>query len=164
MKQEIFPEQQKYCFISTSSLESNQTVGAGIEYRSFQRNGRKEMLPTKQADLLYERTLVLLEEWEETQQKLLNEQNEEEVCRIVASHTFAVYLLPQLMKHLIKRFPKVHFEIEITNSHESLEQVAKHESDFGFIEKPLETSGVQRYSLMEDQLVIAGDPKANCGL
>lgn len=96
--------------------------------------------------------------------KLLNEQNEEEVCRIVASHTFAVYLLPQLMKHLIKRFPKVHFEIEITNSHESLEQVAKHESDFGFIEKPLETSGVQRYSLMEDQLVIAGDPKANCGL
>ncbi|MCF2023302.1 LysR family transcriptional regulator, partial [Escherichia coli] len=47
----------------------------------FQRNGRKEMLPTKQADLLYERTLVLLEEWEETQQKLLNEQNEEEVCR-----------------------------------------------------------------------------------
>ena len=59
------------------------------------------MLPTKQADLLYERTLVLLEEWEETQQKLLNEQNEEEVCRIVASHTFAVYLLPQLMKHLI---------------------------------------------------------------
>ena len=26
------------------------------------------MLPTKQADLLYERTLVLLEEWEETQQ------------------------------------------------------------------------------------------------
>ncbi|HBH5625274.1 TPA: LysR family transcriptional regulator, partial [Enterococcus faecium] len=85
----------------------------------FQRNGRKEMLPTKQADLLYERTLVLLEEWEETQQKLLNEQNEEEVCRIVASHTFAVYLLPQLMKHLIKRFPKVHFEIEIANSHES---------------------------------------------
>lgn len=58
-----------------------------------------------------------------------------------------------------QRFPKVHFEIEITNSHESLEQVAKHESDFGFIEKPLETSGVQRYSLMEDQLVIAGDPK-----
>ncbi len=41
---------------------------------------------------------------------------------------------------LIKRFPKVHFEIEIANSHESLEQVAKHESDFGFIEKPLETS------------------------
>ncbi len=130
----------------------------------FQRNGRKEMLPTKQADLLYERTLVLLEEWEETQQKLLNEQNEEEVCRIVASHTFAVYLLPQLMKHLIKRFPKVHFEIEIANSHESLEQVAKHESDFGFIEKPLETSGVQRYSLMEDQLVIAGDPKSKLWL
>ncbi len=54
----------------------------------------------------------------------------------------------------------MHFEIEIANSHESLEQVAKHESDFGFIEKPLETSGVQRYSLMEDQLVIAGDPNS----
>ncbi len=58
----------------------------------------------------------------------------------------------------------MHFEIEIANSHESLEQVAKHESDFGFIEKPLETSGVQRYSLMEDQGVIAGDPKSKLWL
>lgn len=63
-----------------------------------------------------------------------------------------------------QKVSKVHFEIEITNSHESLEQVAKHESDFGFIEKPLETSGVQRYSLMEDQLVIAGDPKSKLWL
>lgn len=130
----------------------------------FQRNGRKEMVPTKQADLLYERTLILLEEWEDTQQKMLDEQNEEEICRIAASHTFAVYLLPNLMKHLIEAFPKVKFEVGIANSHESLDQVAKHEVDFGFIEKPLETSGVQRYSLMEDELVIAGDPKSKLWL
>lgn len=134
----------------------------GVEL--FQRNGRQEMKPTKQADLLYERTLVLLEEWETTQQQLADEKNEEEVCRIVASHTFAVYLLPQLMKELIVRFPKIKFSIAFTNSHESLEQVAKHEADFGFIEKPLETTGVQRFSLLEDALVVAGDPKSELWL
>lgn len=134
----------------------------GVEL--FQRNGRQEMKPTKQADLLYERTLVLLEEWETTQQQLADEKNEEEVCRIVASHTFAVYLLPQLMKELIVRFPKIKFSIAFANSHESLEQVAKHEADFGFIEKPLETTGVQRFSLLEDALVVAGDPKSELWL
>lgn len=125
----------------------------------FQRNGRKEMQPTKQADLLYERALVLLEEWDDTQQKLLDEQNEEELCRIVASHTFAVYLLPKLMKELLAKFPKINFSIDFANSHDALDQVAKHEADFGFIEKPLETSGVQRYSLIEDDLVVAGSPE-----
>ncbi|MBF8807493.1 MAG: LysR family transcriptional regulator [Enterococcus lacertideformus] len=124
----------------------------------FERNGRKEMKPTKQADLLYERALILMEEWQETQQQLLDEQNEEEVCRIVASHTFAVYLLPKLLKYLLPKYPKINFVIAYANSHNALDQVAKHEADFGFIEKPLETSGVQRFSLMDDELVIAGDP------
>ena len=101
---------------------------------------------------------------ETTQQQLADEKNEEEVCRIVASHTFAVYLLPQLMKELIVRFPKIKFSIAFANSHESLEQVAKHEADFGFIEKPLETTGVQRFSLLEDALVVAGDPKSELWL
>ena len=94
MKQEIFPEQQKYCFISTSSLESNQTVGAGIEYRSFQRNGRKEMLPTKQADLLYERTLVLLEEWEETQQNCsMNKMKKKYVGSLLPTPLLSIFCL-----------------------------------------------------------------------
>ncbi len=33
-----------------------------------------------------------------------------------------------------------------------------------FYRKAVETSGVQRYSLMEDQLVIAGDPKSKLWL
>lgn len=130
----------------------------------FERNGRKEMKPTKQADLLYERALVLLEEWQETQQQLLDEQNEEEVCRIVASHTFAVYLLPQLLKHVLPKYPKINFVIAYANSHQALDQIAKHEADFGFIEKPLETTGVQRFSLMDDELVIAGDPESQLWL
>ena len=130
----------------------------------FERNGRKEMRPTKQADLLYERALILLEEWQVTQQQLLDEQNEEEVCRIVASHTFAVYLLPKLLRYLIPKFPKVNFVVAFANSHDSLDQIAKHDADFGFIEKPLETSGVQRFSLMEDELVIAGDPESKLWL
>ena len=57
----FFQSSRSTVFISTSCLESNQTVGAGIEYRSFQRNGRERgCFQLSKADLLYERTLVWL--------------------------------------------------------------------------------------------------------
>ena len=75
-----------------SRIKSNSW--AGIEYRSFQRNGRKEMLPTKQADLLYERTLVLLEEWEETQQNCsMNKMKKKYVGSLLPTPLLSIFCL-----------------------------------------------------------------------
>ena len=57
------------------------------------------------------------------------------ICSIFVAETFALS---------DPKIPKSKFCCSFANSHDSLDQIAKHDADFGFIEKPLETSGVQR--------------------
>ncbi|MDR0922691.1 MAG: LysR family transcriptional regulator [Lactobacillales bacterium] len=130
----------------------------------FQRNGRQEIVATKQADILYQHVLNLLEDWQQTVSELNHEINQQELCRIVASHTFSNYCLPKLMKQLVEKFPEISFEIEMQNSLEVLEKVAEHKADIGFMEKPLTTEGIKRYSILKDQLVLAGKKSANLWL
>ncbi|MFU1845142.1 LysR substrate-binding domain-containing protein, partial [Enterococcus faecium] len=72
--------------------------------------------------------------------------------------TFAVYYLPQLMQHLQTQYATINFVLEMNNSEEVVEKVEKHQVDFGFIEKPLITKGASREEIIQDQLVLAGDP------
>lgn len=124
----------------------------------FLRNGRKEMETTKQADLLYQRSLELLEDWQATVSAIASENNAGAACRIAASHTSGAYLLPPLVKELSIQFPELRLSIEIANSEHVLEKIRRHHIDFGFIEKPLTSSQAVRHALSEDELVIAGDP------
>ncbi|MFV0560606.1 MAG: LysR family transcriptional regulator [Enterococcus sp.] len=130
----------------------------------FLRSGRQEMLPTKQATILYDRSLTLLDEWQATTQAIQLESQAQIVCRICTSHTFASYLLPKFMRELLLEFPHIHFKIDLCNSNEALEKLKKHEADLGFIEKPLETPGIERTTLMKDQLVVAGNRESDLWL
>lgn len=59
---------------------------------------------------------------------------------------------------LYTRFPHIQFQVEMMNSAAVLHAVEQHELDLGIIEKPLSAATVERYPLMSDQLVLAGDP------
>lgn len=41
----------------------------------FIRNGKQEIIPTKEAVFLYPRALQIIEEWEDTSQRLKNQEN-----------------------------------------------------------------------------------------
>ncbi|WP_242703838.1 LysR family transcriptional regulator [Candidatus Enterococcus moelleringii] len=152
-----FSKAGEILFISQPSVSSQiKQLEAELKTTLFLRNGRKEIVATPQADLLYQGTLDLLENWNGLLTELSSERDQTTVCRIAASHTFAVYVLPQLMKELVPKFPEVSFSLRMLNSMEVLDAISKHEADLGFIEKPLSTGNVQRFTLMEDQLVLAG--------
>lgn len=156
-----FSKAGEILFISQPSVSSQiKQLEAELKTTLFLRNGRKEIVATPQADLLYQGTLDLLENWNGLLTELSSERDQKVSCRIAASHTFAVYVLPRLMKKLVRLFPGISFSIRLLNSVEVLEAISKHEVDLGFIEKPLSTGKVQRYTLMEDQLVLAGKPGA----
>ncbi|MGO2083878.1 LysR family transcriptional regulator [Vagococcus sp.] len=123
----------------------------------FVRSGKQEMKPTLEADLLYGRLLDLSDDWEETLQLLKGKKEEQKICRIGASHTFAIYYLPELLNQLLRFFPTIDFEIEMMNSEEVLEGIEKHHLHLGFIEKPLVTITSERLKLNQDELVLAGD-------
>ena len=102
--------------------------------------------------------LNLADDWQETLTALHQARLPKETCRIAASNTFAVYYLPQLMQHLQTQYATINFVLEMNNSEEVVEKVEKHQVDFGFIEKPLITKGASREEIIQDQLVLAGDP------
>lgn len=124
----------------------------------FVRSGRQDILPTRQADILYARLLNLADDWEETIAAIHKEEVPKEICRIAASNTFAVYYLPQLLEQLLPMFPTVSFILEMDNSEEVVEKIEKHQVDFGFIEKPLVTEQISREKIIQDELVLAGNP------
>ena len=113
---------------------------------------------TPQAHLLYQRGLNLLDDWQHLYQEIQQGTQQLVPCRIGVSHTFAIYLLPDLLMRLYTRFPHIQFQVEMMNSAAVLHAVEQHELDLGIIEKPLSAATVERYPLMSDQLVLAGDP------
>ncbi|MGX7418069.1 LysR family transcriptional regulator [Carnobacterium gallinarum] len=123
----------------------------------FYRNGRKEIAPTKPAEVLYLRLLNLSDDWKETLSAMNNQEILSEKCTIIASNTFSSYYLPQLIVALTKKFPELTFTLEMHNSEEVVEKIKKHEADFGFIEKPLLTGDIPRIKILTDKLVLAGD-------
>lgn len=157
-----FSQSAEILFLSQPSISHQiKQLETELKVELFQRKGRQEMIATKQAELLYQRVLNLMDDWQQTIDALAKESSQRVRCRVVASHTFAVYCLPELMKELFEKFPNVAFEIDMANSHEALEKVAKHEADIGFIEKPLTTEGILRHPILKDQLVLVGDPSAS---
>ncbi len=130
------------------------------------RNGRKEILTTPQADLLYQKTGHLLDDWEALKLSIQQQKDNITHCVIAASHTFSIYytfsiyLLPDLIISLRQHFPNITFDIKMMNSLEVLEVLEHHEIDFGFIEKPLSAKQIHRFPLADDQLVLAGNPEA----
>lgn len=126
----------------------------------FIRQGRKEVIATPQADLLYQKIGTLLTDWEDVQQAIQLQKDSMTHCVIAASHTFAIYVLPDLFPALQQAFPHIAFQLKMMNSLEVLNALNHHDIDLGFIEKPLSAKHVKRSPILTDQLVLAGDPNA----
>lgn len=154
-----FSKAAEYLFISQPAVSSQiKQLEEELNIQLFVRSGRQEIITTKQADILYSHLLNLSDDWEDTLQALQIQAVSRETCRIVASNTFAVYYLPELMTQLIQQFPQVSFILEMDNSEQVLDKIEKHQVHFGFIEKPLITDSIIRQEILSDQLVHAGDP------
>ncbi|MGX7244169.1 LysR substrate-binding domain-containing protein [Enterococcus quebecensis] len=153
-----FSKTAEQLFISQPAV-SNQIkqLEKELNIKLFVRNGRQEIITTKQADVLYRHLLNLSDDWEDTLQALKIQNIPKETCKIVASNTFAVYYLPELMKQLVREFPEVSFILDMDNSEKVLDKIDKHQAHFGFIEKPLITESIIRQEILSDELVHAGD-------
>lgn len=125
----------------------------------FERNGRQQMTPTKSADLFYQQAQQLLDLWDQDLHALHHQDGQPKTpCRIGASHTTAIYLLPTLLKAHRPALETLALYISTLNSSQIVQELTQHKLDFGFIEKPLTEKDLIRTPLQTDQLVLAGRP------
>lgn len=153
-----FSHAAELLFISQPAV-SNQMKQLETELKCqlFTRKAKQEIIATPEADVLYRQLLNLSDDWRETLRLIKGVDETKITCQISASHTFAVYYLPELMTHLLSAFPNVSFELSMKNSEEVLASLVKHDIAFGFIEKPLTHNQVVRSELLRETLVLAGN-------
>lgn len=153
-----FSKASELLFISQPTVSAQiKQLENELNTQLFIRSGRKEVLVTPQAEVLYDRVADLMNDWENLYQAVQTNQQQITRCVLGASHTFASYVLPKLLIQLYEEFPHIRFSVQMMNSMEVLQAVEHHTVDLGFIEKPLSAANIKRFSLMEDQLVLAGD-------
>ncbi|EOH90638.1 hypothetical protein UAS_00367 [Enterococcus asini ATCC 700915] len=126
----------------------------------FIRNGKQEIRPTEAADFFYPRALQMLELWEDSAQRIREKENFREHCFIACSNTCGVYLVPEIVAHLIEQYPRIDFSLEMMNSEEVLHQLEQNKADIGFVEKPVRSEFLNQSIIYKDELVLVGDPES----
>lgn len=124
----------------------------------FKRNGNKGLVPTENANRFYRDSQIVLNNWENSLNHLVKKHRSNRIkCVIGASQATASHVIPPLMKSLEKYFDYFDFELITADSEKILEEITKHEIDFGIIEKPIVTHDVEQMSFTSEELVLAGD-------
>lgn len=126
----------------------------------FIRNGKQEIIPTKEADFLYPRMLKIIEEWEDAASHVTQSRNFREQCTIACSEICSAYLMSHLAPLLTQTFPLIDFTFLTMDCKKVVEELEHAKIDFGMIESPEKSSQIKRKKLFESNMVIAGNPDA----
>ncbi|MFD1430348.1 LysR family transcriptional regulator [Lacticaseibacillus mingshuiensis] len=131
----------------------------------FIRNGNKGLIPTENANRFYMDSQIISRNWENSLNHLVKKHHSRRIrCVIGASPTTAMYVLPRLILSLRRYTDHFDFELITADSRKILDDIIKHEIDFGVLEKPFMTEHVEQTAFASDELVLAGDPENNAWL
>lgn len=130
----------------------------------FERNGRRQVQPTKAADQLYVAYQRQQLEWQTTVAQIKQTAKHAKTnVTLGFSQTTSVELLPRVMPTLLAA-KQYQFTIQTMNSAAILEGVVNRKLAYGVIEKPMLADYVIQTELPGDQLVLAGNPTTNLWL
>lgn len=129
-----------------------------LQVSLFIRNGKQEIIPTKEADFLYPRIIKIMEEWTDLTVHIHSEEIIRESCVLACTQSCGMYLLPTFVPKLIEKFPMIDFEFPIMGYQDIVHGVEQAKFDFGLIEWTERSEQLKRYIVARDELVLAGDP------
>lgn len=129
-----------------------------LQVSLFIRNGKQEIIPTKEADFLYPRIIKIMEEWTDLTLHIHSEEIIRESCVLACTQSCGMYLLPTFVPKLIEKFPMIDFEFPIMGYQDIVHGVEQAKFDFGLIEWAERSEQLKRYIVARDELVLAGDP------
>ncbi|WP_423363479.1 LysR family transcriptional regulator [Mycoplasma sp. P36-A1] len=127
----------------------------------FERNGTHGLKPTIKGDILYERTNLILVNWDNTIELLNESANYKFECNIGFSQTVGEFYFNEIASLLFSKFPNVNFNIEIANSETIKEGVISKKLSFGYVEKPIESKTLIKEEVFHDQLVLVSNASSN---
>lgn len=135
-----------------ASLEA--MVGAPL----FVRHAKSDVTPTEAGTLLYRAATQIGGVWRDAREEIARTRANREPFSMLVSHTAAAVLIPVALRTLIGELDRFEISAAASNSDGILERVGLKEAHLGVVEKPIINESVERVTLCEDELVLAGDP------
>lgn len=130
--------------VSSRIAQLEQMVGAPL----FVRNAKSDVTPTQAGRMLYQTAIGIDGLWRDTREPLA----------VSFSHTTAAILLPKALPVMARNMDSFDFAVHVMNSDAILERVSMKAVQLGVVEKPIVNDSVDRVTLCEDRLVLAGEP------
>lgn len=140
--------------VSSRIAQLERMVGAPL----FDRHAKSDVTPTEAGHVLYAAATRIGDVWRDAQEHITRIETHRERFAVLFSHTAAAVLLPRAMKALSGSLDRLEVTASAMNSDAILEQVGLKTVQLGVVEKPIVSGSVQRVTLCEDRLVLAGDP------
>ena len=116
------------------------------------------MTPTEAGRLLYRAATGIDGTWRDACEQIARMRESREPLSVAFSHTTAVVLLPVALPVMAEALSGFDCSIRVLNSDAILEQAGMKAVQLGVVEKPIVNDSVDRVTLREDRLVLAGDP------
>ena len=144
--------------VSSRIAQLEQMVGAPL----FVRNAKSDVTPTQAGRMLYQTAIGIDGLWRDTREQIARVLEAREPLAVSFSHTTAAILLPKALPVMARDMDGFDFAVHVMNSDAILEQASMKAVQLGVVEKPIVNDSVDRVTLCEDRLVLAGSLTA-CG-
>lgn len=140
--------------VSSRIAQLERMVGAPL----FVRNAKSDVTPTEAGRLLYRAATGIDGTWRDACEQIARMRESREPLSVAFSHTTAAVLLPVALPVMAEALSGFDCSIRVLNSDAILEQTGMKAVQLGVVEKPIVNDSVDRVTLREDRLVLAGDP------
>lgn len=140
--------------VSSRIAQLEQMVGAPL----FVRNAKSDVTPTQAGRMLYQTAIGIDGLWRDTREQIARVQEAREPLAVSFSHTTAAILLPKALPVMARDMDGFDFAVHVMNSDAILEQASMKAVQLGVVEKPIVNDSVDRVTLCDDRLVLAGEP------
>lgn len=124
----------------------------------FDRLGRT-IIPTKEAEVLYNHALEIIEKAESIQEIITKFKKEIKGKLIIGASTIpGTYLLPSIMATFKRKYPSVSCQIIIEDSKKIVDSLSKHEILIGIVGAKIGNEGIYYRPFLEDELIVVSSP------
>jgi DNA-binding transcriptional LysR family regulator len=138
--------------------EHIKTLERELNCTLFERIGKK-IIPTREADVLYNHATELVEKAESVKGVLGRLKKEVAGELIVGASTIpGTYLLPELMADFKRKHPGVSFQVRVGDSQEIVQQVLSHHVLLGIVGSKIADTQITYTPFLEDELIIVAAP------
>lgn len=138
--------------------EHIKTLERELNCTLFERLGKK-IIPTREAEVLYNHALELIEKAENVKGVLGRLKKDVSGELIVGASTIpGTYLLPELMADFKRKHPGVSFQVRVGDSQEIVQQVVSHHVLLGIVGSKITDAHVSYTPFLEDELIVVAAP------